>query len=240
MIIKLLLALLAFILLIVCINKYKSLPSHKKRQVLLQWMLIAAATVLIIAVVTGRMHWIGALLAAALGFAKFGLTTVMRALPFLNFMRKQSVFANPVFKTPYIEVQINLQSGQVSGIIVAGPHEGTSIADLTDENLTELEKFYKDKDTRSYYLIRAIRHRSRPENQQSSNKQQEGSHFNAHQPNLEEALQILGLPANPTKEDVIKAHRSLMQKLHPDRGGNDYLASQINNAKEIILKHLEK
>ena len=51
----------------------------------------------------------------------------------------------------------------------------------------------------------------------------------------EQALEVLGLKAGYTKDDVIKAHRRMMQKLHPDRGGSDYLAAQINQAKETLL-----
>jgi len=51
----------------------------------------------------------------------------------------------------------------------------------------------------------------------------------------EQALEVLGLKDGYTKDDVIKAHRRMMQKLHPDRGGSDYLAAQINQAKETLL-----
>jgi len=51
----------------------------------------------------------------------------------------------------------------------------------------------------------------------------------------EEAMQILGLKAGYSRDDVIQAHRRMMQKVHPDRGGSDYLAAQINQAKETLL-----
>ena len=55
----------------------------------------------------------------------------------------------------------------------------------------------------------------------------------------EEALKILGLEKGANKEDVIAAHRRLIQKVHPDRGGSEFLASQLNLAKEILLKKLQ-
>lgn len=51
----------------------------------------------------------------------------------------------------------------------------------------------------------------------------------------EEALAILGLQTHASETDIIDAHRKLMQRMHPDRGGSDYLAAQINLAKKVLL-----
>ena len=72
--------------------------------------------------------------------------------------------------------------------------------------------------------------------QQAQHNQQDSQSANGkHSMSPEEAREVLGLKPECTKDDIILAHRRMMQKVHPDRGGSDYLASQINTAKDVLL-----
>lgn len=51
----------------------------------------------------------------------------------------------------------------------------------------------------------------------------------------QQAADILGVEVDASSEEVRIAHKKLIQKLHPDRGGSDALAKQINKAKDILL-----
>jgi len=51
----------------------------------------------------------------------------------------------------------------------------------------------------------------------------------------EEAYAILGLAAGADEAAIRAAHHRLMMQVHPDHGGSDYLASQINRARDVLL-----
>lgn len=72
----------------------------------------------------------------------------------------------------------------------------------------------------------------------NSNQQQNQNNRQASAPSAmskKQASDILGIEPNASKEEIIKAHKRMMQKVHPDRGGSDFLAAQINQAKSTLL-----
>ena len=235
MIVRLILILLVLGFLFWSYHRYKSLAPQQKRSWLIKFALYGTAGVLLAAVATGRMHWLGAVAAGALAMGKFGL----RFLPLLRFFNVKGLLGNPVFNTPFLSVRLDIDSGNLSGEVLEGPHAGIAIEQLSPSMLKELLAHYENKDKRSYYLIRVLMQR-----QNANAHQQKQQHYEVSQPSKDEAILILGLENTVkerqlTKGDVIQAHRKLIQKLHPDRGGNDYLAARINQAKDTLLKVLQ-
>ena len=90
-------------------------------------------------------------------------------------------------------------------------------------------------------LLRSLISQLKP-GPQTQNKQT-GANDNTNRPlradyrmSVNEAREILNLPADANDEEIISAHRRLIQKFHPDRGGSAHLASKINQARSILLE----
>jgi glucan phosphoethanolaminetransferase (alkaline phosphatase superfamily) len=81
------------------------------------------------------------------------------------------------------------------------------------------------------FINRLYQQRGQQQHQQQAQKPNPGKKTMS----PDEAREVLGLKPGSTKEEIILAHRRMMQKMHPDRGGSDYLAAQINKAKETLL-----
>lgn len=55
-------------------------------------------------------------------------------------------------------------------------------------------------------------------------------------PDLARARKLLGVGASATREDILAAHRRLVTRVHPDTGGSEGLAAEINAARDLLLK----
>ena len=58
------------------------------------------------------------------------------------------------------------------------------------------------------------------------------------QHDVPEALGLLGLTGKATKEQIVRAHREKMRIHHPDLGGNQFIAAQINWAKDVLMRDI--
>ena len=53
--------------------------------------------------------------------------------------------------------------------------------------------------------------------------------------NRVEALEVLGLDKNATKDQIIERYNTLIKKNHPDLGGSEWISKRINKARDILL-----
>lgn len=52
----------------------------------------------------------------------------------------------------------------------------------------------------------------------------------------DEAASVLGVSADADSETIKAAHKKLISQLHPDKGGTDYLAAKINEARDVLTE----
>jgi DnaJ-like protein len=138
-------------------------------------------------------------------------------------------------RSAYLEMELDHDSGEMRGRIVAGRHQGVplerldvktlaALLDEIDEESRALLVAYLDRRDPSWSEY-AQGHAAAGRAARSSGKMTE-----------QEAYQILGVQPGASADDITRAHRSLMKKLHPDQGGSTYLAARVNEAKEILSR----
>ncbi|WLD57580.1 molecular chaperone DnaJ [Salinispirillum sp. LH 10-3-1] len=221
-------------------------PPAQRKAALIKILLFTAAAGLVFLAATGRLHVVGALLALTLPFLRrlwplfIGLFLRHRA------GRTRSSTSTPGGRsrvaTAIIDMTLEHESGVMYGTILAGPLQGKELADLSDEEFIELLQYCRQQDTDSArlletYLDKRFGDKWRADDPGTTQQgSQEQTQDNSSGPMTRaEALEILGLTADANRDDIIQAHRRLMQKMHPDRGGSAYLAARINAARTLLL-----
>jgi hypothetical protein len=140
-------------------------------------------------------------------------------------------------RTAFVEMELDHGSGRMRGRIMAGPHQGAALDSLDVATLIGLLSGV-DADSRD--LLAAYLDRRQPgwrEYAQADAAAGRGrASARSGKMTEEEAYQILGLQPGASTQDVTRAHRSLIKKLHPDQGGSTYLAARVNEAKDVLLR----
>lgn len=144
-------------------------------------------------------------------------------------------------RSAMIEMQLDLDSGAMSGTVLAGRFEGRRLDDLSSAELGELLAECGRVDPEGERLLEAYLDRrfagGRAAGQGDSDPR--GGAAGRAQPGgmtEQEAYEILGLAKGASRDEIARAHRELMKKLHPDAGGSTHLAARVNEAKDVLMR----
>jgi hypothetical protein len=239
------------IIIVVGIAVYLFLRWLKQQPPKIRWQYAAAGLGLglVILAATGRLHWLAALFGALLPFAR-RLMGLVNYLPLINRLIAQyksaqaSSTPNPgsssQVQSRYLRMSLDHDSGDMSGEVLEGHFTGRQLNEMSLEELLALFVECRTNDQESTALLQAYMDRVHGEewHEQVDNSGTQDTGPSAPQSgnmSRTEAFEILGLSPEASHEEIIEAHRRLIQKLHPDRGGSTYLAAKINQAKDLLL-----
>jgi len=224
----------------------KQISRHLKRA-----GLIIAGLLLIFLALTGKLHWLFLLLVGALPFFQ-RIAVLFRGYQMFQSVRsqfsgmgtrggQQTPNGNPQsqIETRFLRMSLDHDSGNLEGLVLNGLHAGAKLSELTQDQLISLLKVYRLEDHESATLLESFLDRTFDSQWRSQQEDKDASDVNSFtnsgKMTAEEAYQILGIPNDADEGTIKAAHRKLMQKLHPDRGGSTYLAAKINKAKDTLL-----
>jgi hypothetical protein len=142
--------------------------------------------------------------------------------------------------TDSLRMQLDHATGELEGEVLRGQFAGRSLDSLGLGELLTLLADCQREDPRSVALLQTYLDRRQPDwrahvaGEQTHGPEPEAA-ANAVMDEAT-ACSILGLAPGASDEDIKAAHRRLMTKLHPDHGGSSYLAAQLNQAKDFLLR----
>jgi hypothetical protein len=234
------LALLAGVLLF--ISLYKRAPSAQQKRIRGRSLLFGGIAIVLLLLVTGHLNPIVALVVGALAFAQRILALGSMANMFKGLRNSMKGAAGPSsgnasdVETRFLRMSLDHDTGAMDGTVLEGTYRGRRLVELTLDNLIELLVVCRAQDSQSAAVLEAYLDRVHGDvwrdtfNGDGGDRGTETANMTA-----SEAREILGVESNASREEIIEAHRRLMQKNHPDRGGSTYLAAKINQAKDALL-----
>ena len=233
------LLLVALVAVLFLISWYKRVPKAKQRQFRNRALLIGGGILLFLALITGKLHPLFAALAALvpLAYRAVGLYQTFSTIRSFTSRMKAGASPGPTpgqtseVETEFLRMRLDHDTGEMDGTILQGRYEGRTLRKLGLPELLELLDECRG-DRQSMAVLEAYLDRVhedwRAHRRPPPGRSQDGM-------NEDEARAVLGVGPDATREEIIQAHRRLMQRLHPDRGGSDYLAAKLNAAKDLLL-----
>ena len=138
-------------------------------------------------------------------------------------------------RSAFLEMELDHDTGAMRGVILAGAREGMRLENLDVATLVGL---LNEIDDESRGLLAA--YLDRRDTGWREHAQADAATGRSSAPrgpmSQEEAYQILGLEPGAKAEEIVRAHRTLMKRIHPDQGGTNYLAARVNEAKDTLLR----
>jgi hypothetical protein len=138
-------------------------------------------------------------------------------------------------RSAMIEMRLDHLSGAMTGTVLAGAYAARAIETMSRPELASLRQELMRDDPDGVSLLEAYLDRRfagwREADQSDSHRRQRGGAMSRR-----EALEVLGLAEGASAADIIRAHRTLMKKFHPDHGGSTTLAARVNQAKDVLMQ----
>jgi hypothetical protein len=179
---------------------------------------------------------IGIFGAGLLGWSPFGASGFGNFSGIFGGSSQRSQGQTSRVRSHYLDMTLAHDSGDLSGQIVAGPHAGHALGEF---DLQQLIAMISGFDAESVSLLESYLDRRFPawrQDAQGNTARGESRATSSGKMTDEEAYQILGLQPGASRDEIGRAHRALMKKLHPDQGGSTYLAARVNEAKDTLLR----
>jgi hypothetical protein len=141
-------------------------------------------------------------------------------------------------RSAMIEMRLDHDSGVMTGSVLAGAYAGRTLETLSRPELLVLRQELSRDDPEGVNLLEAYldrRFAGWRETDQSEG-QARGKSGAGGAMSRKEALEVLGLAEGASVAEIIRAHRALMKKFHPDHGGSTALAARVNQAKDVLME----